>query len=442
MDDKENKSKNKMRKKRIGRKILLVLLGLILLTLVMNLISYISLKKDKKKSLAEGVVINLEGVDSVDLVGLLDSYGVTYSAEVYDSFMDLIESELNGKNIKTTRLDLFNLYINKTWHVDGALNNDVTINDMIEFKNFALDFVRHKYGEGRIKTSLSYESDAENGDVSVYDYIRSLDNPVVLYSCSANDLFYYYGTSLESLNAKRVIEIIKYADDGFDFLENNVKRNMDSIIACNPKSQVFVMGLYMPSDNFWLNRLGSTFINKINKRLKRVCNQYDNVYYVDVSSVSLCVLEGDFHPDQDGQKIIANKLSKSISENLKPVKEYSCNPVVKDEKEMEVFAVDEFVSEYQESDLRTNDYVEYATKIEWVLDQLDCKNTSYKCLEKNKKDIILKLGSSINPEEFEKGYKICVIEHKILNGMIEGEFSLHPETKHNDKLSLIDYYSD
>lgn len=442
MDDKDNKSKNKLRKKRIRKKILLVLLSLVLLILVMNLISYISLKKDKKKSLDEGVVIHLEDVKSIDLVGLLDSYGVPYSAEVDNSFMDLIESELNADNIKTTRLDLFNLYINKTWHVDGVLNNDVSINDMIKFKNFALDFVRHKYGEGRIKTSLSYESDAENGDVSIYDYIKPLDNPVVLYSCSANDLFYYYGTSLESLNAKRVIEIIKYADDGFDFLENNVKRNMDSIIACNPKSQIFVMGLYMPSDNFWLNRLGSTFINKINKRLRRVCDKYDNVYYVDVSSVSLCVLEGDFHPDQDGQKIIANKLSKSISENLKPVKEYSCNPVVKNEKEMEVFAVDEFVAEYQESDLRTNDYVEYAIKIEWVLDQLECKNTSYKCLEENKTDVISKLGSSISPEEFEKGYEICVIEHKILNGMIEGEFSLHPETKHNDKLSLIDYYSD
>ena len=262
-----------------------------------------------------------------------------------------------------------------------------------------------------------------------------------MYSCSANDLFYYYGTSLESLNAKHVIEIIKYADDGFDFLENNVKRNMDSITACNPKSQIFVMGLYMPSDNFWLNRLGSTFINKINKRLKRVCEQYENVYYVDVSSVSLCVLEGDFHPNQDGQKIIANKLAEAIYENLKPVKEYSCNPVVKNEKEMEVFTVDEFVEEYQKSDLRTNDYVEYATKIEWVLDQLDCKNTSYKCLEENKEHIIPKLGSLIDIDEFEKGYEICVIEHKILDGMIEGEFSLHPETKHNDKLSLIEYYN-
>lgn len=441
MDEKVDESKNNKRKKRIGRKILIVLLCLVLLSLIMNLISYISLKKDKKKSLDVGVVISLEDVDSVDLVGLLDSYGVPYSAQVNESFMDLIESELNSSNIKITRLDLFNLYINKTWHVDGVLNNKVTINEMIEFKNFALDFVRHKYGDERIKTSLSYESDEENGDRSVCEYIKSLDNPVILYSCSANDLFYYYGTSLESLNAKRVIEIIKYADDGFDFLENNVKRNMDSIIACNPKAQIFVMGLYMPSDNFWMNRLGSTFINKINKRLKRVCEQYENVYYVDVSSVSLCVLEGDFHPDQDGQKIIANKLSAAISENLKPVKEYKCNPVVKNEKEMELFTADEFVEEYYQSDLRTNDYVEYATKIEWVLDQLDCKNISFSCLEVNKEEIISKLGSSIDIDEFEKGYEICVIEHKILDGMIEGDFSLHPETKHNDKLSLIDYYN-
>ncbi len=41
----------------------------------------------------------------------------------------------------------------------------------------------------------------------------------------------------------------------------------------------------------------------------------------------------------------------------------------------------------------------------------------------------------VNKEVFKNGYSIVVIEHKILDGMIEAGFSLHPETKHNDKLS-------
>ena len=259
-------------------KIIFYVVGLIILVGVMvSFVRYISLKKDKKVTLEQGVEISLKDEYSkIDLVGLLDSYGVPYSGNVDQSFMDLIEAELSKDNKLNSRLDLYNLYINKTCHLDGIFNNRVTINEMVDMKNFSLDFVRYKYKD-KIKTSLTYEYDVEHGEQSVYDYVSSLENPVVLYSCSANDLFYYYGTSLESLTVKSGIELLQNLDNGLDFLEDNVNRNIETLIECNPKCQVFVMGIYVPSDNFIINRTGAIVINKINNRLKSVCEQYENV---------------------------------------------------------------------------------------------------------------------------------------------------------------------
>ncbi|MDE6026293.1 MAG: hypothetical protein K2G45_12685 [Lachnospiraceae bacterium] len=437
-----NKINNKKGKKRIIAYFFAGLGAIILLVILVNIIKYESIKVDYKKTLEREIEISLtEDIDKVDLVGLLDSYGVPYSSSVDESFMDLLENELVQNNQFNSRIDLYNLYINKTWHLDGIFNNKVTINEMIDMKNFALDFVRYKY-DTKIKTTLSYDYSEENGEKSVYDYVASLNNPVVLYSCSANDLFYYFGTSLESLNFERGIELLRNLDNGLDFLENNVQRNINTIIECNSKSQIFVMGIYVPSDSFFINRAGSVVIDKINDRLKRVCDRYDNVYYVDVSAVCFSVLEDDFHPDQNGQKIIAVKLADTISENLKPVTEYTYNTTEKEKVTQDEITCDEFIAQFRECELPMRDYIEYSVAIEWTFDELKCKNISFDCLNDIENDIVDRLCNSVDTKMFEQGYKIVMIEHKILDGMIESNFSLHPETKQNDKLSLIQYYDD
>lgn len=413
---------------------------IILIGVIVNFAKYISLKKDKKITLEQGVIFSLEdNTPKIDLVGLLDSYGVPYSSSVDESFMDLLEKELEKNNKINSRLDLFNLYINKTWHLDGIFNNRVTINEMIDIKNFSLDFVRYKY-EDKIKTTLSYEYDEKYGEESIYDYVSSLDNPVVLYSCSANDLFYYYGTSLESLTFERGVELLKNLDNGLDFLEVNVQRNMDTLIVCNPKCQIFVMGIYVPSDNFFVNRAGAIVINKMNNRIKSVCEKYDNVYYVDVSSVSFAVLDGDFHPNQEGQKIIASKLATSISENLKSPMNYPIRSGDVIVVNQEIVTCDEFVERFNECPLPMRDYIEYSVAIEWTLNELNCQNVTSECLVEIENDVIIKLDGTIDKDLFKKGYNIVKIEHKILDGIIESGNSLHPETKENDKLSLIPYY--
>lgn len=438
----KNNSKKTSKKRTVFRILLLIIACLFIVTLIIGIVRFISLKKERDKALDQGVVIEIknETIGKIDLVGLLDSYGVPYNPSVNSSFFDLLKDELDCQGLLGSNLDLFNLYINKTWHVNGIFNNRVTINEMIEMKNFALDFVRYKYGD-RVKETLHYEADEETGERAVFDYVANLANPVIVYSSSANDLFYYFGSSLESLTLGKTIEILRNMSAGLDFLESNVKGNIDTLLNCNSKCQIFVMGLYLPSGNFILNRLGSSLIQKINDRLAAVCNRYDNVYFVDVSAVCFEVLEGDFHPNQNGHLIMANKLARSISDNLKPVKEYAFDNLNEiSTTTNQIVDVDVFVRKFKECTLPMRNYLEYSTAIEWVLHESGYKDASWKSLAEIEADVVKGLGGFIDIELFQKGYNICVIEHKILEGTIEAEHSLHPSTKKNDKIGLITYY--
>ena len=179
-----------MRKKKRKHIILISIIVVILVFFAVEFIKYLTLRTDAKKY--QTMDVSIKTTDSLDVVGMLDSYGVPYSPEVDNSFFDIYAEELKKEGKLGSELDLFGLYLNKTWHLDGIFRNGVSIDEMTKMQNFAIDFNRHKY-ENRFRTDLNYSVSEERGDMTVYDYVAGLDKPVICYSCSANDLFYYYG---------------------------------------------------------------------------------------------------------------------------------------------------------------------------------------------------------------------------------------------------------
>ena len=421
--------------------ILIVVLSAILVLFAAEFIVYNSLKVEAEKYKTADVSIAIN--DRLDLVGLLDSYGVPFSPEVNDSFFDIYAKELGDEGRLESELDIFGLYLNKTWHMDGIFKNSITVGEMTEMQNFSIDFVRHKYGN-HIRTDLKYSCPKDMEDKTIYDHVAGLDNPVICYSCSANDLFYYYGFSLEGLNTKRCIEFINGFDDARNFLSTEVEGNVNTLLECNPDSQIYVLGLYVPSDNFFLQRLGSIAINLINRDLKAICNKYDNVHFVDISCVSFAVLDRDFHPDQDGQRIVAVKLAETINNTYVPLNSERIpdasrnNTPEKTETDYSKY-INDIVDGINNTHLPIDDYVEASVAIEQILYDLKIEKMDYQDLSILKSAII----SGVKPDirmNITRGIEICIIERKILFGVTESDYSSHPETVLNDKLSLIEYY--
>ena len=430
-----------MKKNKRKAIILIIFLAVILIFVAVELSIYLILRSEAKKY--KSLDYSIKTNDELDIVGMLDSYGVPYSPKVNSSFFNLYAKRLRDEGKLGSDLDIFGLYLNKTWHLNGIFRNGITIGEMAKMQNFSIDFNRHKY-ESRFRTDLNYSVPEELADKTVYDYVAELDKPVICYSCSANDLFYYYGFSLEGLNAKRCIEVVTGFDDARALLSSGVRENIDTLLACNSDSQIYVFGLYVPSDNFFAQRIGSIVIDSINRDLKSICDQYSNVHFVDISCVSFEVLDGDFHPNQDGQRIIAAKLAEKVNDTYVSMdstripKAYKDTDPIKKETEYSGY-INEIISRINTTSLPINDYVEASVVVEQVLNDLKIEKMDHQDLSIIKSAIVSGVKSDIKMN-ISSGIDICIIERKILYGIIESDFSSHPETVLNDKLSLIEYY--
>ena len=344
-----------------------------------------------------------------------------------------------------TPFSVWEVLVNKTWALNGVFKNEITIGEFKKIQNYSIDFVRHKYGE-KIKKELTYGCNAEDMNIIVYDYVASLEKPVVLYSCSANDLFYYFQVSLESLTPDKMIELIRNWRTGLELLENNVRGNIDTLLECNPNAQIYVMGLYVPSENFFFQRIGTPFLKSINNRIEEACDECENAIYVDVSCVSFGVLDGDFHPDSDGQKMIANLLKKSIASNQKSFEKNTSEQrnlmngrQVADDNVVGLEAED-LADKVQSLSLPMDDYVECSVAIEKALEELECSEISYAQLSNIESEFLSKWEGHAQYKDMRNGYEILLIERKILTGITESDFCLYPDNARNDKLSLMAYY--
>lgn len=429
--------KNKKRKSII----LISFLAVILIFFAVEFSIYLALRYDAETYISLDVSIKTD--DELDIVGMLDSYGVPYSPEVDSSFFDIYAQSLEDEGKLGSKLDIFGLYLNKTWHLNGIFRNGITIGEMERMQNFSIDFNRHKY-EDRFRTDLTYAVPEELVDVTVYDYVAGLDNPVICYSCSANDLFYYYGFSLEGLNFERCIELVTGFNDARNLLSSEVKSNIDTLLECNSDSQIYVFGLYVPSDNFFLQRIGSIVVDAVNNDLKSICDQYSNVHFVDISCVSFEVLDGDFHPNQNGQRIISAKLAEAINSTYVSIVSeripvfYNNTIQIKTETDYSRF-INEIINRINNTSLPIDDYVEASVAIEQILNDLNIENMDYQDLSIIKNSIVSGVESDIQIY-ISNGIDICIIERKILFGITESDYSSHPDTVLNDKISLIEYY--
>lgn len=421
------------------KKIILIICIILVLFGGWNVCQYISLKNIATKRMQQEIKVDTE--QKVDLLGLMDSYGVNYHPSVPANFQDLLEESLNSDGKLSSSLNLFNLYCNKTWELDGVFSNGVTIEEFVKIQNYSLDFTRHKYGD-QIKTDLVYTVPDGLEDLSIREYTESLEHPLILYSCTANDLFYYFSVSLESVTPGKIISLIRNWKPGLDLLKEEVINNIETLINCNPNAQIFVMGIYVPTDNFFLQRLGTPFVDAVNRRIKAACSLHDNVYYVDCSSVCFSVLDGDFHPDTDGQHQIAAALADTINKNIEVFSEMqTVTNSFDNEKVIPVQAhitADTIWEQMLSLGLPLEDYVEYSVAFEKVLQLSGFEGITIKELMWIREEFETVLDG-VERERMITAIDIIITERKIHQGFDLQKYTLNQNVQ-NDKLSLINYY--
>jgi hypothetical protein len=169
-----------------------------------------------------------------------------------------------------------------------------------------------------------------------------------------------------------------------------------------------------------------------------------NAHYIDVSCLSFYVLEGDFHPNQDGQQVLSNLLLEAIQqyhgEAQKQEIERSAAPETT-EAELLGISGQQLAERIGENGLPAADYVECAVAVEQALKDLGWEAVSEAELRAEEAAFLtaVEQDQPQQVDDFRKGFEILCMERKLLRGIDLSDYTINPDFQ-NDKLSLIAYY--
>lgn len=303
-----------------------------------NSLSKIEIDQSKVKKIVETYD------DEITFVCLNDSQAININPCFWEpNAVEYIENAFIKQGANVQFINSSSLKFNKTNHIDKILDNNLSYE---EIKN--LNLLGAKAAFSKISSDFHIPIDCgfigsvfvdpvKDGDESLYisSTIQNSNNPIILYTCGANDL-------MRALN-NNPLSIKKYDKDGniadnylysvykanqnstLDNIINDVENNFKNIYALNPSCQIYALSLYLPN-----NVSGEDMqpfvkiINEYNKRFKELCDDY-NVHYISTSDLAEVYMEtANFHINEQGHKILANLLINEIAKNNLSLIENNC----------------------------------------------------------------------------------------------------------------------
>ena len=313
----------------------------------MNLIEY----EDK----VDTIVNHYEPRGGLHLFGLNDSQGVCLPPIPFKrTLLGEVSYALNRRGLVTNSIDAFSLLLNKTEHVDQMLKYNFSVEQIkasqVKSAILSLSKALSENGYpaflGRIANIYKMNYGIKPGDREKFisTELRKSTEPVVIYSCGANDLMRAVGSDPLSLlrtykeaHEGKDSEKREYAQKRFNYSIRRasdhktvddtidaVKRNFDTILGVNNDARIVALKLFVPQTFFGENIffVFREMIENYNNKLSEVCSEY-GVSTVDTQLVSIehCNGEGNFHNSPFGNQKIAQGIISAIGDSIITPKE-------------------------------------------------------------------------------------------------------------------------
>lgn len=268
------------------------------------------------------------------IIGLNDSQGVNTTTLFRKGLLEYIVSLLNCENLNPKVINAFSLMFNKTEHINYFLESNLSVEDiknlqvagMVSSLEKAMtDFKLPKFlGKVGYVSSALYRKKEGDDEVLLTDTIKEANEPIIIYSCGANDLMregwnnpFSIGKDYKNCNKN---DKYKYALEKFSDPKvtkrviNRVEGNINNILSLNDKADIYTLGIYIPKS---MNHDGMDIFNdaieRYNEELQKLCEQYDQCY-IDTEKVSqrYNTSKLNFHVSTRGH----NELAEVILENM------------------------------------------------------------------------------------------------------------------------------
>lgn len=257
-------------------------------------------------------------MNKVFMIGALDCYGVPYTPDNLEqkSYLDLLAEEL-GELCDIDYVNMHSIAFNKTWELESLLKKDFTkekyynLNKRLSQKVITTS---NRFDHPVNENFLSYYDNVTNPTMKITTAFSQASEPIFIYSCGGMNLDYYL--KCPTCDLKKIIpEFIFHIKDNLNKTMSDIENTLLYIKSINPKTKIYLLGVYPMIENKILRYLLQDFYRIYNAYLKKVCSKLIDVYYVDVFENIKNVAPHDNHPNFKGQQLIKKQVINSIYKN-------------------------------------------------------------------------------------------------------------------------------
>ncbi len=190
--------------------------------------------------------------------------------------------------------------------LEQYLKNDISLDKVKNNQIESIDICRKQGFFQRLQLSIKiknlYKITEKDKKIFITSELKN-SNTIFIYSCGVNDFLKVMNTDLGKMLNK------KETDNSIKKIIFKIKNNLDSIIKINYRVEIYVLGLYIPTTFNYIRKRVNQPIKHFNEALENLCNNYNNVYFVDNSNLTKKEMAFiDWHPNYKGQCLIGKNI--------------------------------------------------------------------------------------------------------------------------------------
>lgn len=251
------------------------------------------------------------------IVGALDCFGVPHTPDnnVQKSYIDMLADDLSNNDIDINYVNMHSIGFNKTWELKSIIDKDYTKKEYYDLnliqskkavaKKNIFPFPLHE------KFLSEYYKNPNNPNLKITSHLADAKNPLFIYSCGQMNFHQY--SKIRTEDIKQIIpEFVLHTYTNLTKTLNDVKNMVDYLISINPTMKIYMFGVYPMFKSKIVRDILSPFYKYANTKIEELCNNYDNVFYIDVINNINHVAKNDVHPNFKGQCYMKEQVLKKI----------------------------------------------------------------------------------------------------------------------------------
>lgn len=264
------------------------------------------------------------------IIGLNDSQGVNTTTLFRKGLLEYLADSLKSDGLDPKVINAFSLMFNKTEHINYLLESNLSLEEIKDLQVYGMvsalekamqDFHMPKFvGKVGHISRILYRPKKGDDEIFFTDTLKQAKEPIVLYSCGANDLMREGWNNPFSIGKD-----YKNRDKNFNYdyayykLEDpkavqrvigRVEGNINNILTINDSADIFSLGLYIPKS---MQCDGMEVFNdaiaRYNEYLQELCAKY-KLTYIDTEKGGKEYNKSNinFHVSTAGHNALANEI--------------------------------------------------------------------------------------------------------------------------------------